>query len=65
MVSSLNRMYPPQTISPLEVEFKAEKLMLYNRQSQRETGIRKVIEREYKNAITNPQYVKDRPEYNE
>lgn len=65
MVSSFNRMYPPQTISPLEVEFKAEKLMLYNRQSQRETGIRKVIEREYKNAITNPQYVKDRPEYNE
>jgi hypothetical protein len=65
MVSSFNRNYPPATVTPLEVDFNAEKLMLFNRQSQRETGIQPVIQREYKNAITNPEYVKDRPEYNE
>ncbi len=65
MVSSFNRTYPPASVTPLEVDFKAEKLMLFNRQSQRESGIRAVIEKEYKNVITHPEYVKDRPEYNE
>ena len=65
MVSSFNRNYPPQTIHPLELEFKAEKLMLFNRQSQRESGMQPVIQQEYKNVITHPEYVKDRPEYNE
>jgi hypothetical protein len=65
MVSSFNRSYPPASVTPLEVDFKAEKLMLFNRQSQRESGIRPVIEKEYKNVITHPEYVKDRPEYNE
>ena len=65
MVSSFNRNYPPATVTPLEVEFKAEKLMLFNRQSQRESGIQPVIQQEYKNVITHPEYVKDRPEYNE
>jgi hypothetical protein len=65
MVSSFNRSYPPASVTPLEVDFKAEKLMLFNRQSQRESGIRPVIEKEYKNVITHPEYVKERPEYNE
>lgn len=65
MVSSFNRNYPPASVTPLEVEFKAEKLMLFNRQSQRESGIQPVIQQEYKNVITHPEYVKDRPEYNE
>jgi hypothetical protein len=37
MASSFNRTYPPQTVTPFEVDFKAEKLMLFNRQSQSET----------------------------
>jgi len=65
MVSSFNRSYPPASVTPLEVDFKAEKLMLFNRQSQRESGIQPVIQQEYKNVITHPEYVKDRPEYNE
>jgi len=62
MVSSWNKTYPPQTIAPCEVDFKAEKLMLYNRQLQKEEGIKPVIQNEYKNAIKNPKYVKDREE---
>lgn len=65
LVSSFNRNYPPQTISPLEVEFKAEKLMLNSRRSQLGSNMEPVVQKEYKNAITNPEYVKDRPEYNE
>ena len=65
MVSSFNRNYPPASVTPLDVEFKAEKLMLFNRQSQRESGIQPVVQQEFKNMITHPEYVKDRPEYNE
>jgi len=65
LVSSFNRTYPPQTISPLEVEFKAEKLMLYNRRMQAGLDMQPLNRKENKNAITNPEYVKDRPEYNE
>ena len=62
MVSSWNRTYPPASVTPLEVDFKAEKLMLFNRQIQREDGITPVLKQEYKNVITNPEYVKDREE---
>ena len=65
MVSSFNRNYPPASVTPLEIDFKAEKLMLFNRQSHRETGMQPVIQQEYKNVIAHPEYVKDRPEYNE
>jgi hypothetical protein len=65
LVSSFNRTYPPQTISPLEVEFKAEKLMLYNRRMQAGLEMEPLNRQGQKNAITNPEYVKDRPEYNE
>jgi hypothetical protein len=62
MVSSWNRTLAPASVTPLDVEFRAEKLMLFTRQSQTETGIRPVIEREYRSVITNPEYVKYRRE---
>jgi len=47
------------------VEFKAEKLMLYNRRMQAGLEMEPLNRQGQKNAITNPEYVKDRPEYNE
>lgn len=65
LVSSFNRNYPPQTIAPLEVEFKAEKLMLFNRRSHSGLNMEPLNRQHQKNAITNPEYVKNRPEYND
>ncbi len=62
MVSSFNRNFPPASVTPLELEFKAEKLMLFNRQSQHESGMQPVIQQEYKNVITHPEYVKEQKE---
>jgi len=62
MVSSFNRTYPPSSVTPLETEFNAEKLMLFARQSQRETGMGPVVQKEYKNVINNPQHMKYKEE---
>lgn len=59
MVSSWNRNYPPQQVHPLETEFKAEKLMLYNRQLHQKEGIRPVVERHYRQTITHPELVQN------
>jgi hypothetical protein len=49
-------------VTPLELDFKAEKLMLYNRQSHTETGVQQVIRSEYKNVISNPEYLAEKAE---
>ena len=59
MVSSFNRTYPPASVTPLETDFNAEKLMLFAKQSQSEIGIGPVVHKQYKNIISNPEYVKD------
>jgi hypothetical protein len=57
LVSSWNRQLPPQTISPCETKFNAERLMLFNRRALQEKTIDPVLKRSYKLAITNPLYV--------
>ena len=66
MASSLNvAPSPPQTVTPLEIEFKAEKLMLFNRQSVLNQQPEKIVEQSFKRAITNPLYAKEPPDYDE
>jgi hypothetical protein len=65
MVSSWNRVTPPQRIHPFDIEFKAEKLMLYTRQINTGNSIRPVVEKEYKHTITHPLDVKEVPDYDE
>lgn len=65
LVSSWNRNLPPKTISPLEIEFKAEKLMLYGKRNREQKSMDSVLKKDYKMAITDPQFVKEPPEYNE
>lgn len=66
MVSSLNvAAAPPQVVTPLEIEFKAEKLMLFNRQKVLNLAPEKIVEQSFKNTITNPLYAKAPPEYDE
>jgi len=62
MASTFNRGYPPKNVTPLELDFKAEKLMLYNRQSHSETGVQPVIRSGYKNVISNPEYLTEETE---
>jgi len=64
MVSSFNRNYPPQTIVPCELQFQAEKLMLYS-QGLKQDVIETIVRKTHKNPIANPEFVKARPEYNE
>jgi hypothetical protein len=56
---------PPQTISPFEAKFSAERLMLFNRRLLNQKTIDPVLKQNYKMAITDPLYVKEPPEYNE
>jgi hypothetical protein len=56
---------PPQSIHPLEIEFKAEKLMLFNRRGLLDKQPEKIVEQTFKNSITNPLYAKAPPEYDE
>jgi hypothetical protein len=56
---------PPQTISPFETKFNAERLMLFNRRLLNHKTIDPVLKQNYKMAITDPLYVKEPPEYNE
>ena len=65
MITSWNRGKPPKQVHPIETEFKAEKLMLYARQTNTNTGIKPVVEREYKNTITHPSEAPDRPDTHE
>ena len=66
MASSLNvAPSPPQTVTPLEIEFKAEKLMLFNRQSVLNQQPEKIVEQSFKRVITNPLYAKEPPDYDE
>lgn len=61
MVSSFNRSLPPKTISPFEVEFKAEKLVFYARQQEAGT-LQSFMRRQYKFSITRPELLKDEEE---
>jgi hypothetical protein len=65
MVSSWNRVTPPQHLHPFDIEFKAEKLMLYARQINTGKSIRPVVEKQYKHTITHPLDVKEVPDYDE
>lgn len=66
MVSSLNvAASPPQSVTPLEIDFKAEKLMLFNRQDVLNQQPEKIVEQSFKRAITNPLYAKEPPDYDE
>jgi len=65
LVSSWNRNLPPKSISPLEIEFKAEKLMLYGKRNREQQPMEPVLKKDYKMSITDPQFVKEPPEYNE
>jgi hypothetical protein len=65
MVSNWNRVTPPQRVYPFDIEFKAEKLMLYARQINTGKSIRPVVEKEYKQTITHPLDVKEVPDYDE
>jgi len=65
MVSTWNRTYPPSKVYPLVTKFDAEKLMLAGRRIQQKKSLDEVVKNAYKMPITNPQYAKDAPEYNE
>jgi hypothetical protein len=45
--------------------FKAEKLMLFNRQDVLNQEPEKIVEQAFKKAITNPLYAKEPPDYDE
>ena len=65
LVSSFNRNFPPQTIAPCVTEFDTKKLKMIGQGEHRGLDVTKVILKDHKNPITNPEYVKNRPEYNE
>ena len=65
MVSTWNRTYPPSKVYPLVIKFDAEKLMLVGKQLREKKSMDEVVKNTYKMPITNPQYAKDPPEYNE
>lgn len=65
MISSWNRGKPPQKVTPLDIEFKAEKLMLYARSINTQKDISEIINSAYKNTITHPLEAKDPPTYDE
>jgi len=66
MVSSLNvAVSPPQSVTPLEIDFKAEKLMRFNHQDVLNQQPEKIVEQSFKHAITNPLYAKEPPDYDE
>ena len=65
MTSSWNRAYPPAGVVPFEIDFKAEKLMLYNRQLATKQQPEKIIEQSFKQAIRSPFIAVEAPEYDE
>jgi hypothetical protein len=65
MISSWNRGMPPQKVHPLDVAFKAEKLMLYARSLNEGLSMKQVVQQEYKNTITHPLEANDPPCYDE
>jgi hypothetical protein len=65
MISNWNRGRPPKNVSPVETEFKAEKLMLYARQLNTGKSIKPVVESQYKNTITHPLEAPEPPDYDE
>ena len=65
MVSNWNRGMPPQSVSPFELEFQAEKLMMYARNINTNQDIESAVKKQYKNTITHPLEVNDPPYYDE
>jgi hypothetical protein len=65
MVSNWNRVTPPQRLHPFDIEFKAEKLMLYARQINTGKNMQLIVEKDYKQTITHPLDVKEVPDYDE
>jgi hypothetical protein len=50
LISSWNRLYPPGSVTPFEIVFKPEKLMLYGKRE----GDPVLLEREFKQTISHP-----------
>lgn len=50
LISSWNRLYPPADVTPFELDFKPEKLMLYGKRK----GDPLLVEKSFKQTITNP-----------
>ena len=65
MISSWNRGKAPQSVTPLDTEFQAEKLMLYARQSHTGKSIQPVIQSLFKHTITHPLEAPNPPDYDE
>ena len=64
MVSSWNRVYPPEKLRPFELDFSAEKLMQISRARMLRCE-QKVIEKDYKPTITHPLAANEPPDYDE
>ncbi|NBU70241.1 MAG: hypothetical protein EBS53_02125 [Bacteroidetes bacterium] len=65
MISTWNRGMPPKDVSPFDIEFKAEKLMLYARGMNTNQNIEDAVKKQYKNTITHPLEANDPPDYDE
>ena len=58
-------LYQPAGVVPFEIDFKAEKLMLYNRQLATKQQPEKIIEQSFKQTIRSPFIAVEAPEYDE
>lgn len=65
MISNWNRGMPPKNVWPFDIDFEAEKLMLYSRGQNTGVNIKEATEQEFKHTITHPEEVNDRPYYDE
>ena len=64
MVSSWNRLFPPEKIHPFDTTFTAEKLMQYARlELQKQQA--KLVESKFKKVITHPLEAPEVPDYDE
>jgi hypothetical protein len=64
MVSSWNRLFPPEKAHPFEIEFKAEKLMQISR-ARLLSREQEIITQDYRPTITHPLEAKEPPSYDE
>jgi len=64
MVSSWNRVFPPETMHPFCPEFDPQKLMYFARNNMQEKP-KQLLEAEYKNTIQHPLVNKNTPDYDE
>lgn len=64
LISSFNRMFPPQTIHPFEPEFDPRKAMM-QAQIVLSGADKSLVERQYKNTIQHPLANKNTPDYDE